>query len=96
MTYRMDLSADEREMVLKAREKETLVNGHCEDYPCCGHTPDDPCTREWYDHPDAFNPLVNPHCFCEHEFGICDVPEYDGDDEDDEERDSLSHSEDEE
>jgi len=48
---------------------------YCEDFPACGHTPDDPCTREWYDHPDAFNPAVNPHCFCDHEVG-CDVEEY--------------------
>jgi len=77
----MDLSADERELVLKAREKETLVNGHCEDYPCCGHTPQDPCTREWYDHPDAFDTRKYPHALCDHESGECNVEEYDdGDD----------------
>lgn len=83
MTFDMRLTADERELVLKAREKQTLVMGRCEDYPCCGHTPEDPCTREWYDHPDAFNPSVNPHCFCEHEYDICEVDYY-GDDEEDE------------
>ena len=56
---------------------------YCEDYPSCGHTPADPCTRQWYDHPDAFNPLVNPHCFCEHEYGMCDVDYYDEGDTDD-------------
>lgn len=50
---------------------------YCEDYPCCGHTPQDPCEAQWYDEADAFNPLVNPHCFCEHEFGICEVSDYD-------------------
>ena len=80
--YKMDITADEREVIIKMREKETLVNGRCEDYPCCGHTPDDPCTRQWYDHPDAFNPRVNPHCFCDHEVG-CDVDDY-RDEEDDE------------
>ena len=74
---RIELTNDEHEVILKLREAETLVNGRCEDYPCCGHTAQDPCTREWYDHPDAFNPLVNPHCFCEHEYGICEVDEYD-------------------
>ena len=84
MTYDMSLTADERELVLKAREKDTLINGRCEDYPCCGHTPADPCERQWFDHPDAFNPQVNPHCFCEHEYGICDVADnsWDGDDDD--------------
>jgi hypothetical protein len=75
----MDLTNDEREVILKMREKDTLVNGYCEDYPCCGHTPDDPCTREWYDHPDAFNPSVNPHCFCDHADGWCSVEEYEED-----------------
>jgi hypothetical protein len=74
----MDLTNDEREVVLKMREKDTLIDGRCEDYPCCGHTPQDPCTREWYDHPDAFNPRVNPHCFCDHEIG-CDVEPYEED-----------------
>jgi hypothetical protein len=73
---RVELSNDEYEAVLKIREAEEKPTGYCEDYPCCGHTPDDPCLRQWYDHPDAFNPQVNPHCFCEHEFGICDVYEY--------------------
>lgn len=50
---------------------------YCEDYPCCGHTPDDPCGRQWYDEPGAFDPQANPHCFCEHEYGICEVDEYD-------------------
>jgi hypothetical protein len=45
----------------------------CEDYPCCGHTPLDPCERQWYDEPDAFDTTRNPHAFCEHEFGICEV-----------------------
>ena len=81
---RMELTNDEREVILKMREKETLVNGHCEDWPCCGHTPLDPCTREWYDHPDAFNPRVNPHCFCDHENGDCSVDDYEDEDEDDE------------
>lgn len=81
MTYRMDLTADERELVLKAREEDTLVNGHCEDYPCCGHTPLDPCTREWYDHPDAFDTRRNPHALCNHEDGDCDVTPDDYDDE---------------
>lgn len=46
---------------------------YCEDYPCCGHTPDDPCGPQPYDEPGHFDPLVNPHCFCEHEYGICEV-----------------------
>ena len=45
----------------------------CEDFPCCGHTPDDPCERQWYDDPDAFNPTVNPHCFCDHADNWCVV-----------------------
>ena len=49
---------------------------YCEDYPCCGHTPEDPCERQWYDEPGAFDPRVNPHVFCEHEYGICEVDEY--------------------
>lgn len=53
----------------------------CEDYPCCGHTPEDPCERQWYDEPDAFNPTVNPHCFCDHAEGWCNVDDdgYEGD-----------------
>ena len=49
---------------------------YCEDYPCCGHTPQDPCERQWYDEPDAFDTLKNPHALCEHEFGLCDVRGY--------------------
>jgi hypothetical protein len=51
----------------------------CEDYPCCGHNEDDPCAPQWYDAPDAFDPNVNPHCFCEHEFGICEADIYEDD-----------------
>jgi len=54
---------------------------YCEDYPCCGHTDQDPCDRQWYDEADAFNPLVNPHCFCEHEYGICEVDDYEDEEE---------------
>jgi len=75
----LDLTNDEYHAILTARNAAQLVNGHCEDYPCCGHTEQDPCRREWYDHPDAFNPLVNPHAFCEHEYGICEV-DFGGDD----------------
>ena len=47
---------------------------YCIDYPCCGHDMvNDPCDRQWYDEPDAFDPRVNPHCFCEHEFGVCEA-----------------------
>ena len=53
---------------------------YCEDYPCCGHTPADPCERQWYDEPGAFDVSVNPHALCEHEYGICEVVEYDEDD----------------
>ena len=56
----------------------------CEDYPCCGHTDQDPCQSQWYDAPGAFDTSVNPHCFCEHEFGQCDVEDYDEEDEDEE------------
>jgi hypothetical protein len=55
---------------------------YCEDYPCCGHTADDPCTAQWYDAPDAFDPSVNPHCFCDHSDGWCEVEVEDADDED--------------
>lgn len=57
---------------------------YCEDYPCCGHTPEDPCERQWYDEPGAFDPRVDPHVFCEHEFGICEADEYYEDEEDEE------------
>lgn len=80
----VNLTNDEYEIILKRREQEEKPLGYCEDYPCCGHTPDDPCTRQWYDHPDAFNPSVNPHAFCEHEYGICEVDDYPEEDEDDE------------
>ena len=73
------LTNDEYHDLMVKRTNAGLVLGHCEDYPCCGHTETDPCTREWYDHPDAFNPSVNPHCFCEHEYGLCDVEEYEDD-----------------
>lgn len=76
----VNLTNDEYHRLMTERTNATLINGHCEDYPCCGHTEQDPCRREWYDHPDAFNPSVNPHCFCEHEYGICEVEEYDDDD----------------
>lgn len=46
---------------------------YCEDYPCCGHTDEDPCSPQWYDAPDAFDPSVNPHCFCDHSDGWCEV-----------------------
>lgn len=49
---------------------------YCEDYPCCGHTPEDPCDRQWYDEPGAFDVSVNPHAFCEHEYGICEADEW--------------------
>jgi hypothetical protein len=52
----------------------------CEDYPCCGHTAQDPCEAQWYDAPDAFDPSVNPHCFCDHEYGECDVDDYEDED----------------
>lgn len=60
---------------------------YCQDYPCCGHDMvNDPCDRQWYDEPDAFDPRVNPHCFCEHEFGVCEAEdEYADEDEDEEE-----------
>lgn len=75
MAYQMDLSTEEREIVLKMREKEVLVNGRCEDYPCCGHTPLDPCTREWYDAPDAFDTSKpgQEHRLCDHENNDCYV-----------------------
>lgn len=56
---------------------------YCEDYPACGHTPLDPCARQWYDEPGAFDTSVNPHALCEHEYGFCDVDEYEDDYEDD-------------
>ena len=52
---------------------------YCEDYPACGHTPEDPCARQWYDEPGAFDRNKNPHAFCHHEEGDCDVEEYDDD-----------------
>lgn len=72
----LNLTNDELHAVLTMRNRASLVMGHCEDYPCCGHTEQDPCRREWYDHPDAFNPLVNPHCFCDHQSGFCEVDGY--------------------
>lgn len=48
----------------------------CEDYPCCGHTESDPCEVQWYDAPDAFDPRVNPHCFCDHAAGVCEYEGY--------------------
>jgi len=66
----------------------------CEDYPCCGHTATDPCEAQWYDAPDAFDQTKNPHCFCEHEYGICDVPEDYYDDEDEDLGDYDSYAED--
>jgi len=83
------LTNDEHEVVLKLREAEEKPNGRCEDYPCCGHTPDDPCTRQWYDHPDAFDERVNPHCFCEHEFGFCNVADRADEDDEENEYDAL-------
>ena len=53
----------------------------CEDYPCCGHTPQDPCEPQWYDAPDAFDLRKNPHAFCDHENGDCEVDVWDEDDE---------------
>lgn len=47
----------------------------CEDYPACGHTPADPCEPQWYDEPDAFDTTKNPHAFCDHAEGFCDVYE---------------------
>lgn len=70
---RIDLTNDEYELILREREREEKPSGYCEDYPCCGHTPLDPCTRQWYDHPDAFNTRINPHALCNHEEGDCDV-----------------------
>ena len=57
---------------------------YCEDHPCCGHTPQDPCERQWSDEPGAFDTSRpgNEHALCEHEFGFCDVPEYDEEEED--------------
>jgi hypothetical protein len=52
----------------------------CEDAPCCGHTALDPGRREWYDEPGAFDPIRNPHCFCDHAEGWCNVDEYESDD----------------
>lgn len=52
---------------------------YCEDYPCCGHTAENPCERQWYDEPDAFDLSKNPHAFCDHENGECEVW-YDEDD----------------
>jgi hypothetical protein len=56
--------------------------GQCEDYPCCGHTPENPCERQWYDEPGAFDTSRpgNEHALCDHENGICEVEEYDNDD----------------
>jgi hypothetical protein len=56
---------------------------YCEDFPACGHTPSDPCERQWYDEPGAFDTSRpgNEHALCEHEFGICDVEEYDEEEE---------------
>lgn len=56
--------------------------GKCEDYPCCGHTFDDPCGRQWYDEPGAFDTSRpgNEHALCDHENGICEVEEYNNDD----------------
>lgn len=76
----VNLTNDEYHAVLVMRDRAEKPTGFCEDYPCCGHTPDDPCTRQWYDHPDAFNPSVNPHCFCDHAEGICEAEYDDSDD----------------
>lgn len=82
---RMDLTNDELDAVLTMRNRANLVMGHCEDYPCCGHTPLDPCTREWYDHPDAFDTSIpgQEHRLCDHESGDCYVADRydDGEDE---------------
>jgi len=78
MTYRMDLTSAEREIILKAREKDTLVNGRCEDYPCCGHTPLDPCARQPYDEPGYYDTSIpgQEHRLCNHEEGECNVDRY--------------------
>lgn len=47
----------------------------CEDFPCCGHTYDDPCGGSTY------NPHTDPHLYCDHEVGFCELPDsYDEDD----------------
>jgi hypothetical protein len=78
---RIDVTNDELHRILTERTNVRLVNGHCEDYPCCGHTPDDPCTREWYDHPDAFDTSIpgQEHRLCDHENNDCYVYEYEED-----------------
>lgn len=39
----------------------------CEDFPCCGHTFDDPCDAP------AYNPYSDPHLYCDHNTGFCDI-----------------------
>lgn len=61
----------------------------CEDFPCCGHTYEDPCGPQWYDAPDAFDTRVNPHAFCEHAEGWCDVDDYDEDEDGDDDAEDF-------
>lgn len=57
---------------------------YCEDYPCCGHTPADPCSTQAYDAVDYYDTARNPHAFCEHAEGWCDVEDDEPDEADDE------------
>lgn len=65
----------------------TAPASRCEDYPCCGHTSADPCSPQWYDAPDAFDTLRNPHALCDHENGDCEVDYDEPDDTADEDED---------
>lgn len=50
----------------------------CEDWPCCGHTDGLPC--DWV----APDRSADPHAYCDHENGSCEVGDYFDDDLDDE------------
>lgn len=50
--------------------------GRCEDYPCCGHEAGD-CNGLLYGSDEAIK--SDPHLLCDHEAGVCDIWEEEGD-----------------
>jgi hypothetical protein len=53
--------------------------GRCEDYPCCGHEAGD-CNGLLYGSDAAIK--SDPHLLCDHNTGICEVEDYEPEDDD--------------
>ena len=62
----------------------------CEDFPCCGHEPGD-CNGELYGSDASI--MNDPHLYCDHNTGYCEVWDNENDEDEDEDEDSRDEAE---